>query len=133
MQIVFEMASDGMAYTALSMTHSGQAVFIGTEAGTIRVMQYPLGKEKSWTEHQAHCGAITRMIVTPDDQYLLSASEDGSFLIWMITDQRGCKLSMVKEIVYTEEILCTKAFLQEKVDMSTHKAIYSESDRMVFP
>lgn len=69
------MALDGMAYTAISMTRSGQAVFVGTAAGTVQVMQYPLEEEKSWTEHQAHSGPITQIAITPD-QYLLTVSED---------------------------------------------------------
>ncbi|XP_053502846.1 cilia- and flagella-associated protein 57-like [Ictalurus furcatus] len=98
----------------ISMTHSGQALFVGTAVGTVRVMQYPLEKEKSWTEYQAHSGPITKMVITPDDQYLLTASEDSSVLIWRITDQERQTLAVVKEIHYTEEVLCTKAYVEEK-------------------
>ncbi|KAF4092135.1 hypothetical protein AMELA_G00017440 [Ameiurus melas] len=113
-QILREMSSDGVAYTAISMTHSCQAVFVGTAVGTVRVMQYPLEGEKSWTEYQAHFGPITKMAVTPGDQYLLTASEDGSLLIWTITDQEGRTMDLVKERDYTEEVICTKAYLEEK-------------------
>ncbi|KAK3522651.1 hypothetical protein QTP86_028893, partial [Hemibagrus guttatus] len=99
--IIFrEVASCDMAYTAISMTHSGQAVFVGTATGTVRVMQYPL-EESSWIEHQVHSGPITKMVVTPDDQYLVTASEDGSLLIWTITDLEGYQLSTVKETCFT--------------------------------
>ncbi|XP_017350530.1 cilia- and flagella-associated protein 57 isoform X1 [Ictalurus punctatus] len=113
-KILREMSSDGVAYTAISMTHSCKALFVGTAVGTVRVMQYPLEEEKSWTEYQAHSGPITKMVVTPGDQYLLTASEDGSLLIWAITDQEGRTLDLVKETDYTEEVICTKAYLEEK-------------------
>ncbi|MCI4395775.1 hypothetical protein PGIGA_G00195880 [Pangasianodon gigas] len=113
-KILRELASDDMAYTAISMTHSSQAVFVGTAVGTVRVMQYPLEEEISWTEYQGHSGPITKMVVTPGDQYLLTASEDGTLLIWMITGREGRMLEMVKEIDYTQEVLCTKAFLKKK-------------------
>ncbi|XP_060758450.1 cilia- and flagella-associated protein 57-like [Neoarius graeffei] len=113
-QILWEIVSDDMAYTSICMTHSCQAIFIGTAIGTVRVLQYPLEEEKSLTEYQAHSAPITKMVVTPDDQYLLTASEDGSLIIWTITDQKGCKLSMVKETSYPEEDLCTKTYLEEK-------------------
>ncbi|XP_058246896.1 cilia- and flagella-associated protein 57-like [Hemibagrus wyckioides] len=113
-EVVREVASTDTAFTAVAMTHSSQAVFVGTAAGTIRVMQYPLEEETSWTEHQAHSGPITKMIVTPDDQYLVTASEDGSLLMWSITDQNGCKLSMEKEICFSEDVLCSQAFLKRK-------------------
>lgn len=58
------------------------------------------------------------MVVTPDDQYLVTASEDGSLLTWSITDQNGCKLSMEKEICFSEDVLCSQAFLKRKVNMN---------------
>ncbi|XP_053495458.1 cilia- and flagella-associated protein 57-like [Ictalurus furcatus] len=119
----------------ISMTHSGQALFVGTAVGTVRVMQYPLEEEKSWTEYQAHSGPITKvcvcsvgvmmmckMVITPGDQYLLTASEDSSVLIWKITDQESQTLAVVKEIHYTEEVLCTKAYLEEK-DQSAYAQV----------
>ncbi|XP_060739668.1 cilia- and flagella-associated protein 57-like [Tachysurus vachellii] len=109
-----EMASNEMSYTAISMTQSGQAVFVGTATGTVRVMQYPIEEVMSWTEHRGHCGPITKMLVTPGDQYLVTASEDGSLLIWTITDQVGDQLSMVKEACCTEEVPCSSAFLEIK-------------------
>ncbi|XP_034157779.2 cilia- and flagella-associated protein 57-like [Pangasianodon hypophthalmus] len=119
-RIRWEMASDGVTYTAISMTRSGQTVFIGTAAGTVRVIEYPFGKETTWTEHLAHSGPITKMVVTPGDQYLLTASEDGTLLIWTITGQEGRTMEMVKEIDYAEEVLCTKAYLDEK-DQTIHE------------
>ncbi|XP_060739669.1 cilia- and flagella-associated protein 57-like [Tachysurus vachellii] len=124
-EVLREITSVNETYTAISMTQSGQAVFVGTSAGILRVAQYPFEEEISWTELQAHSGPITKMVVTPGDQYLLTASEDGSLLIWSITDQDGCKLSMVKETCFTEEeeeeeeekdeeVLCSKAFLEKK-------------------
>ncbi|KAK3506812.1 hypothetical protein QTP70_029078 [Hemibagrus guttatus] len=91
-EIFREVASCDMAYTAISMTHSGPAVFVGTATGTVRGTQYQL-EESSWIEHQ--------MVVTPDDQYLVTASEDGSLLIWTITDLEGYQLSTVKETCFT--------------------------------
>ncbi|XP_058246909.1 cilia- and flagella-associated protein 57-like [Hemibagrus wyckioides] len=113
-RILFEMASDDVEYTAISMTRSGRTVFVGTAAGTVRVMDYPFEKEMTWKEHQAHSGPITKMVVTAGDQYLLTASEDGCLFIWTIIDQDGRTLEMVKDIDYTEEVLCTEKFLKEK-------------------
>ncbi|KAK3506828.1 hypothetical protein QTP70_029069, partial [Hemibagrus guttatus] len=110
--VLYEMASDGVAYTAVSMTRSG--VFVGTSAGTVRVLDYPFDKEMTWTEHQAHAGPITKMVVTPGDQYLLTASKDGSIFIWSIIDQNGQTLEKVDELDYFEEVYCLKEFLDEK-------------------
>ncbi|KAF5909918.1 collagen alpha-1(IX) chain-like, partial [Clarias magur] len=98
-----EMTSNGSTYTAISMTHCGQAIFCGSAAGTIRVIQYPLDDQESLTEYAAHSGPIARMAVTPDNQYLLTASENGSLLMWIITDQKGRSLCVMKETDHPEE------------------------------
>lgn len=59
-----------------------------------------------------------QMAVTPGDQYLVTASEDGALFLWRIIDPDGRALEMVKDIDYTEEVLCTKAVLDEKVPIT---------------
>jgi len=55
------------------------------------------------------------MIITFDDQFLLTVSEDGCLFIWKIIDKEGQGLKREKELKYTEEILVTKSELEEKV------------------
>jgi len=55
------------------------------------------------------------MIITFDDQFLLTVSEDGCLFIWKIIDKEGQGLKREKELQYTEEILVTKSELEEKV------------------
>uniref|UniRef100_A0A4W4FFW9 EML-like second beta-propeller domain-containing protein n=1 Tax=Electrophorus electricus TaxID=8005 RepID=A0A4W4FFW9_ELEEL len=113
-QILREMASNDAPYTAVAMTHSGRALFTGTAIGTVRAIKYPLPLKKDWIEYQGHSAPITKMAITFDDQYLLSASEDGCLLIWKIIDKEGRGLKRDKEIIYAEEILITKSDLEEK-------------------
>lgn len=55
------------------------------------------------------------MVITFDDQFLLTVSEDGCLFIWKIIDKEGQGLKREKELIYTEEILVTKLDLEEKV------------------
>lgn len=55
------------------------------------------------------------MVITFDDQFLLTVSEDGCLLMWKIIDKEGRGLKSNRQIVHTEEILVTKADLEEKV------------------
>ncbi|TSL47572.1 Cilia- and flagella-associated protein 57 [Bagarius yarrelli] len=109
--VLFELNSYGEAIT---MTYSGRVIVVGTAAGTIRVIEYPFKKKKTWKEHQAHSGAVTKVAVTSGDQNLVTASEDGSILIWSIIDPDAQTHETVKEIDHSEEVLCTKATLAEK-------------------
>ncbi|XP_041837670.1 cilia- and flagella-associated protein 57 isoform X2 [Melanotaenia boesemani] len=113
-QVLREVPGDEVAHTALAVSHSGRVVFTGTSSGTIRAVKYPLPIQKEWVVHQAHSGPVTKMVITYDDQFLLTVSEDGSLLISKITDKEGRRLKSNRQMVHTEEILVTKADLEEK-------------------
>lgn len=55
------------------------------------------------------------MVITFDDQFLITVSEDSSLFIWKIIDKEGQGLKREKELRYAEEILITKSDLEEKV------------------
>ncbi|KAK0134411.1 Cilia- and flagella-associated protein 57 [Merluccius polli] len=112
-RVLREVPGDDVTYTALAVSRSGKVIFTGTSSGTLRVIKYPLPLQKDWIEYQAHCGPVTKVLVTFDDQLLLTASGDGSLLVWRIVDKEGRGLRD-KEVHYTEEILVTKTDLEEK-------------------
>ncbi|CAI5689001.1 unnamed protein product [Oreochromis niloticus] len=113
-QVLREVPADETAHTALAVSHSGRVVFTGTSSGTVRAIKYPLPIQKEWITYQAHSGPVTKMVITYDDQFLLTVSEDGCLLIWKIIDKEGRGLKSNKHIVHTEEILITKSDLEEK-------------------
>ncbi|KAL3977716.1 pleckstrin-like domain containing family A member 3 [Sarotherodon galilaeus] len=113
-QVLREVPADETAHTALAVSHSGRVVFTGTSSGTVRAIKYPLPIQKEWLTYQAHSGPVTKMVITYDDQFLLTVSEDGCLLIWKIIDKEGRGLKSNKHIVHTEEILITKSDLEEK-------------------
>ncbi|XP_071773803.2 cilia and flagella associated protein 57 [Centroberyx gerrardi] len=113
-QILREVPGDDEAHTTIATSRHGRVIFTGTSSGTIRATKYPLPIQKDWIEYQAHCGPVTKMVITFDDQFLLTVSEDGCLLMWKIIDKEGHGLKSDKQIVYTEEILITKSDLEEK-------------------
>ncbi|XP_044067286.1 cilia- and flagella-associated protein 57 isoform X2 [Siniperca chuatsi] len=113
-QVLREVPADEVAHSAVAVSHSGRVVFTGTSSGTIRAIKYPLPIQKEWIVYQAHCGPVTKMVITFDDQFLLTVSEDGCLLMWKIIDKEGRGLKSNRQIVHTEEILVTKSDLEEK-------------------
>ncbi|KAK1193376.1 CFA57 protein, partial [Pygoscelis papua] len=109
-----EVPAFGVVYTAVAVSHSGHMVFVGTSLGTIRAMKYPLPLTKDFKEYQAHAGAVTKMSVTNDDLFLLTASEDGSIFIWKVYDKGGGILKWEKEVEYAEEVLIMRSDIEEK-------------------
>ncbi|XP_053172243.1 cilia- and flagella-associated protein 57 [Scomber japonicus] len=113
-QILREVPADDVAHTAVAVSRSGRVVFTGTSSGTIRAIKYPLPIQKEWIMYQAHCGPVSKMAITFDDHFLLTASEDGCLSMWKIMDKEGRVLRSNKLIIHTEEILITKSDLEEK-------------------
>ncbi|XP_036955577.1 cilia- and flagella-associated protein 57 isoform X2 [Acanthopagrus latus] len=113
-QVLREVPPDEEAHTAVAVSHSGRVVFTGTSSGTIRAVKYPLPLQKDWIMYQAHCGPVTKMVITFDHQLLLTVSEDGCLLMWKIIDKEGRGLMSNRQIIHTEEILVTKSDLEEK-------------------
>ncbi|NWI19707.1 CFA57 protein, partial [Crypturellus soui] len=112
--ILHEVPAFDVVYTAVAVSHSGHMLFIGTSLGTIRTMRYPLPLPTEFNEYQAHAGPVTKMFVTDDDLFLLTASKDGSFLIWKVYDKEGQILKREKEVEYAEEVLIMRSDIEEK-------------------
>ncbi|KAG5833516.1 hypothetical protein ANANG_G00276740 [Anguilla anguilla] len=112
-QIIMEVPANTVTYTTLALSREGKVMFCGTSAGSVTVMSCPLSDQKELFEFKGHAGAITRMAVTFDDQFLLTISEDGSLLIWKIIWNRY-GLMRDKKMCYLEEILITKSDLEDK-------------------
>lgn len=56
-----------------------------------------------------------QMMVTFDEQFLLTASQDGCLMMWKLVDKDGRGLKTTRQIVHAEEMLVTKADLEETV------------------
>ncbi|KAL1279856.1 hypothetical protein QQF64_014456 [Cirrhinus molitorella] len=113
-QVSTEVRTGDVVCTTVAMSRSGRALFVGTSTGTVRAIKYPLPIQNDWIEYQAHAGPVTKMVITFDDQFLITASEDSCLFIWKIIDKEGQGLKREKELRYAEEILITKSDLEEK-------------------
>ncbi|KAF0035418.1 hypothetical protein F2P81_013176 [Scophthalmus maximus] len=129
-QVLREVPADEVAHTAVAVSHSGRVVFTGASNGTIRAIKYPLPIQKDWIVYQAHCGPVTKMAITFDDQFLLTASEDGCLSMWKIIDKEGRGLKSSRQIVHTDEILVTKSDLEEKTQTTLELKMRLEEMQM---
>uniref|UniRef100_A0A3Q3NES5 Cilia and flagella associated protein 57 n=1 Tax=Mastacembelus armatus TaxID=205130 RepID=A0A3Q3NES5_9TELE len=129
-QILREVPADEVANTALAVSHSGRVVFTGTSRGTIRAIKYPLPIQKEWIMYQAHCGPVTKVMITFDEQFLLTVSEDGCLFIWKIIDKEGRGLKSNRQITHTDEILVTKSDLEERTQTMLELKMHLEEMQM---
>ncbi|KAK7907413.1 hypothetical protein WMY93_016025 [Mugilogobius chulae] len=99
-QVLREVPADEVAHSAVAVSRTGRV--------------YPLPTQKEWVMFQAHCAPVTKMIITLDEQFLVTVSEDGCLLISKIIDKEGRRLKTNRQIIHTEEVLVTKSDLEEK-------------------
>ncbi|XP_058426810.1 cilia- and flagella-associated protein 57 isoform X5 [Marmota monax] len=116
-KVLREMSAFDVVYTAIVISHSGRMMFVGTSVGTIRTMKYPLPLQKEFNEYQAHAGPITKMLLTFDDQYLLTTAEDGCLFTWKVFDKDGRGIKREREVGFAEEVLVTKTDMEEKAQI----------------
>ncbi|XP_055077982.1 cilia- and flagella-associated protein 57 [Periophthalmus magnuspinnatus] len=113
-QVLREVPADEVAHCAVAVSRTGRVVFTGTSSGAIRAVKYPLPTQKEWVMYQAHSASVTKMLITLDEQFLVTVSEDGCMLISKIIDKEGRRLKTNRQIIHTEEVLVTKSDLEEK-------------------
>jgi hypothetical protein len=67
--------------TCIECTRSGKLILVGTSKGYLRVYLVASSVVKSY---RAHASSITRLCVTPNDEYLITGSVDGLVTFWRI-------------------------------------------------
>ncbi|KAI6655110.1 WD repeat-containing protein 65-like [Oopsacas minuta] len=111
---VRRVPAEDTVLTQVALSRSGRMLFCGTSQGGVRAMKFPLSDPGKYNETQAHNGAVTRIKITYDDQYLITTGEDACVFMFKIIDKEGKGLKLEREINYAEEILITKSDLEEK-------------------
>ncbi len=91
-------------------SHASNHLFGSTSGGTIcsiKSVSTDVADPATYTWHQ---GPITQIRISPDDQFLFSAGEDG--LLWIFKNSSSSQKKS-KEWLFTDEILVTKSDLKE--------------------
>lgn len=55
------------------------------------------------------------MLLTFDDQFLLTAADDGCLFTWKVFDKDGRGIKREREVGFAGEVLVTKTDMEEKV------------------
>jgi len=111
-EVVKNVDLEGVELKQIVISNSGRLLFVGTRHGTIRSLKFPLAMPIEFVEYQAHSSPITSLVLSQDDQFLVSASADSTVIAWKITD-KGYAVKE-QECPYAEEILITKSDLEQR-------------------
>jgi hypothetical protein len=118
------------AFRQVVVSSSGKTMIGGTERGAIRSIKFPLSTPWEGTSAPSHYGAITRMRISNDDQYLFSVGEDGCLFTYRIRERDTRGGHKPKEPLWADEILITKSDLEEKNQTLEEKQTQVEELKM---
>lgn len=109
-------------YTCATLLKKFDLLMFGTEKGTIRTYIWPISKfyaGKTFIDNpfhisnKLHLSKIVRLIVSSDDKYLFSSSEDGSLVISSLTIYNEGEVVKPQSFYYfnTKNILPTTSYM----------------------
>ena len=103
--------------TCLAVAQQHRLLFGGCGDGSVKLMTFPLQGGIHDPPILAHAGAVNKVCISHDESMLFSIGNDGSFFIFDIKeDGRAVK----RDAPFAEEILISKADLEEKSSTATH-------------
>ena len=111
---------DETTLSQIVMSASGRLLVTATATGSIRALKYPLTMPWEGNSQAAHCGVVTKLCISPDDQHLFSVAEDGCLMVYKLSDKEGRGIKP-KESAWADEILITRTDLQEKNQLLAEK------------
>ncbi|KAJ3295034.1 Cilia- and flagella-associated protein 57 [Borealophlyctis nickersoniae] len=99
------------------LSRSSKMFFAVTARPSIRALRFPFPQDNPASDHTelaCHSGAITRIRMSYDDQYLFTCGEDGCLWVYKVMEKeaRGGK-GREKDVTYSDEILVTKSDLKD--------------------
>ncbi|XP_052831980.1 cilia- and flagella-associated protein 57-like [Octopus bimaculoides] len=106
--------SGDVLFKSIALSWSNTMLFVGTNNGYIRSLEYPIMLPGRWLDYPCHSLETTHMTFTTDDRYLISTSKDASIAIWKVNVAESRTLKRDRSTIWSEEILIPRFDLEEK-------------------
>jgi hypothetical protein len=116
-QVIGDHQGDVMG-TQLVVLPGLKTLAVGMNDGSVALMKYPLDPVRNpKSTFPAHSGGIMRMLKSHDDQFLFTASDDGSLFIFQV-EVVGDTAQVRKDfdVAYAEEVLVSRSDLEAKIN-----------------
>ena len=104
-----------MLITTIALSRSGRILICGGQEGHVRSYRFPFSNHNVWEDYVGHCDTIVKMRITLNDEYLVTVSNDGSIMVWMLQERDSRNVKIERDVSWAEEVLITRSDLEEKV------------------
>ncbi|VDK34050.1 unnamed protein product [Taenia asiatica] len=112
--ITLEVESEDMLLTAIALSRSGRILVCGGQEGHVRSYRFPFSNHNVWEDYVGHCDSILKMRITLNDEYLVTVSNDGSIMVWLLQERDSRNVKIERDVLWAEEVLITRSDLEEK-------------------
>jgi hypothetical protein len=82
-KITHQVSSGADVVTSLAFSERHKVVITGSATGFIRVFEFPL--TGAFREYPVHSASVARLRLSPNDEFLFSAGEDGCLFAFMVS------------------------------------------------
>ncbi|XP_052832048.1 cilia- and flagella-associated protein 57-like [Octopus bimaculoides] len=104
--------TSGVVFTSIALSSSNTRLFVGTNNGYIKAIEYPPTLSGKLFDYPCHSLEVTHLVFTTDDRYLISVSKDATIALWKVNESESW--SSKRKAIYCEEILIPISGLEEK-------------------
>ncbi|XP_050501847.1 cilia- and flagella-associated protein 57 [Diabrotica virgifera virgifera] len=103
----------GAPLDAIVLSALDNMMFVTGNNGVVYVVKMPLLEKADVVEYNMHNKTISKMVLSCDDKYLITASTEGILTFWKLlnTEDKAIKLDLIS----SSEILISKQILEDKM------------------
>ncbi|KAF5287488.1 hypothetical protein FQA39_LY04116 [Lamprigera yunnana] len=102
---------------AIAIANSNQMLFVSGDSGTVYSVLVPILDVAEFVEFGGHRTTVSKMVISYDDKYLITASVEGVICVWKIMNAEGKTVKLEKDFVPSTDILITRVDLEGKIDL----------------
>ncbi|XP_044252622.1 cilia- and flagella-associated protein 57 [Tribolium madens] len=92
-----------------------QMLFVSGNGGTVYNIKLPLLEKAEYHEYSIHADVVTQMLVSYDDKYLFTGSDEGTICFWKLLNTEGKAIKMDKDFQPSKDILISRQILEERI------------------
>ncbi|XP_016840844.1 cilia- and flagella-associated protein 57 [Nasonia vitripennis] len=105
----------GIQPSSIVMGKDDSLMFLTYPGGFVASLKYPLTDPVEFNEYHIHCSNISQMVLTYDEQVLITTGVDGTLCFWKVSYVDGKTSALRRDLLYSDQILISRNDLGDKV------------------
>ncbi|KAJ8923117.1 hypothetical protein NQ315_001670 [Exocentrus adspersus] len=100
----------------IALSQLDTMLFVTGNSGSVYVIKVPLLEKAEYVEYAMHNSPITKMCLSLDDRYLISATDGGHICFWKLMNIEDKSVPFDADVKSSSEILISRQILEDKMD-----------------